>query len=445
MVAGKVNFRDEGVNDHDSAVETPATGRTKKGNATPSTGPATGAGVKKRSGSVSALKRAASTPGSGGRSSRKAKSQALMKLEEGIDLFDDIYDDDEDDDDQTIGLSTPTKSKGKSADTATGGKSTKKDTPAKREGPIKAEPDNDSAQDNIDYSTFPAVLPPLVLQRKAILVNVCGNWTTSPAAYKAHKHWLSGLPALTQTQFYKQEAATLKAAGTDTESGPPKKKKKRSGNSEGDNRRAQIEYNLKHYGAESAGAALTQAQLMSANFRRDLEDMQALAPPAIASPMAIPGLGLAGMGLSSLGIPPMGTGMGMTSGMGMASGLGSIPGANNGHPLAVPTGGVSLMDVGPDIGNARRGSTAASGSGSGNGRRAGAAPVIGPDRLASGRGFYFGNKPDEKADGNGDNGGEEDNGPATNSFMEQMEARDKALLFDGGGDFDEEEEGGYQF
>jgi hypothetical protein len=158
--------------------KTPATGRSKKTGATPSTA-GTGAGVKKR---ASTSKRTnTTTPGS---RSRKVKSQALVKAE------DEEQDDVEDDD--MMGVDTPTKKGGASQVKAEFGKNG--GNPANQFMPN-------------DFTNFPAILPELVLERQAILVNLNGSWTLSPVTIDIHTQWLARLPAHIQSQFYTQATA----------------------------------------------------------------------------------------------------------------------------------------------------------------------------------------------------------------------------------------------
>lgn len=166
--------------------KTPASGRGKRAAATPSTA-GTGAGVKKR-GSASKNSAAAA---SGGSRARKAKSEAIVKME---DLNQDEDDDEEEEnEDEDMLPETPTKKGG-------------------RANRVKSEFGSKSANNRpmatgIDYTNFPAVLPNMVLERKAIYVNLNGTWTLSPVSVQAHAQWLAGLPANIQTQFYAQVTA----------------------------------------------------------------------------------------------------------------------------------------------------------------------------------------------------------------------------------------------
>ncbi|KAK4101001.1 hypothetical protein N658DRAFT_471917 [Parathielavia hyrcaniae] len=178
--AGKV--KDSQAKDQDAgedgAPETPAAGRTKKTAVTPSTGgTGTGAGVKKR---ASTGKRATnSTPG--GRS-RKAKSQATVKMGESMDM-DLTFEDGED----MVDDESPTKKSGNRI---------------KNEFGTVGHNLNAST----DFDSFPAILPDAVVERKAILINVGGTWTTSPVPMEIHAQWLARLPAHIQTRFYTQAA-----------------------------------------------------------------------------------------------------------------------------------------------------------------------------------------------------------------------------------------------
>ncbi len=159
-----------------SAPHTPVPARTKKAAATPGTG----AGIKKR---ASTSKRAANaTPGS---RSRKTKSQAVIKTED--QELDDM------EDDEMIDLTTPTKKSGSSQ--------------------VKAELGGTGSGANnyiqpVEFADFPTILPDMVLERQAILVNSNGTWTISPATVDIHTQWLARLPARIQSQFYTQTSST---------------------------------------------------------------------------------------------------------------------------------------------------------------------------------------------------------------------------------------------
>ncbi|KAK4155226.1 hypothetical protein C8A00DRAFT_13716 [Chaetomidium leptoderma] len=175
--------KDEEDGDGAGLPETPAGPRTKKSVTTPS-GSGTNSGVKKRA-SVS------KTPGS---RSRKAKSQAIIKMEE---LEQDENDDAVNNDDEMIDFSTPSKKKNVT------GLKTEFNTNLNYTGP--------------DYSNFPASLPEVVLRREAILVNLSGTWTVSPAPIDVHSQWLAQLPAHIQTRFYSQAHGVARGATTDAE------------------------------------------------------------------------------------------------------------------------------------------------------------------------------------------------------------------------------------
>jgi hypothetical protein len=413
--------KDEGTG-NDDELETPAAARTKKGTATPS---------KKRAGGTSA-KRAASTPASGGRA-RKAKTEAMVKMEEDIDdLFDDEGDDNnDDDDDETVDLPTPTKAKAKGkGGKGKGGKSIKSSgsaTKPKHAAGIKTELGSPSPPNNYglnaEYDNFPEFIPDKVIERKAILINVCGNWTVSPADEATHGQWLARLPGDKQTVFYLQEAEALKAAGkaptsTRNSAGDNKAIKKgpetagtaptTTGNSTGNNKGFMndpetVARNL---------ATMTEIQMMSANFRRGLNEMQGLASlaPGLMSPglmSPIPGLS---MGMSPVNMPVS---------MGMVSGMGYMPGATT-----------STASPGP-------------GRGFGNGSRF--HPTVNPrTSFGNGRRAIVNTLSPVPNFGHGD-------GAEMNSFeeqMEQIEQRDKALLFGRSGtadddDFGDQEEDGY--
>ncbi len=150
--------------------------RTKKAAATPGSG----AGVKKR---ASTSKRA--TNAAPGSRSRKAKSQAIIKMED--QELDDM------EDDEMIDLTTPTKKGGSSQVKAelgggTGSGATNSILP-------------------IEFADFPAILPDMVLRRQAILVNNNGTWTISPATIDIHTQWLARLPARIQSEFYTQASS----------------------------------------------------------------------------------------------------------------------------------------------------------------------------------------------------------------------------------------------
>ncbi|KAK4043596.1 hypothetical protein C8A01DRAFT_12900 [Parachaetomium inaequale] len=174
------------------APETPATNRTKKTAATPGTG----SGVKKR---ASTTKRASATPGS---RSRKAKSQALIKMEEDAEQAND-QDEDELMLDQNQLPETPTKKFKK------GGAAARR---IKSEFGSESNAPNMNPGDDIanEFATFPAVLPESVIERRAILVDVSGTWTLAPATVDVHAQWLARLPAHVQTIFYGQAHSAAK-------------------------------------------------------------------------------------------------------------------------------------------------------------------------------------------------------------------------------------------
>ena len=150
--------------------------RTKKAAATPGTG----AGVKKR---ASTSKRA--TNAAPGSRSRKAKSQAVIKMEE--------QEHDDTEDDEMIDLTTPTKKGGSNQVMAglgggTGSGATNYILPT-------------------EFTDFPAILPDMVLERQAILVNNNGIWTITLATIDIHTQWLARLPARIQSQFYTQASS----------------------------------------------------------------------------------------------------------------------------------------------------------------------------------------------------------------------------------------------
>ncbi|KAG7285094.1 hypothetical protein NEMBOFW57_009714 [Staphylotrichum longicolle] len=171
----------------DDGPKTPGSGRGKKTAATPSSA-GTGAGVKKR-GSASKNSAAAA---SGGSRARKAKSDAIVKME---DLNQDEDDNDEEEnEDEDMLPETPTKKRGSA-------------TRVKSEFGGNKSANNRPMATGIDYTNFPAVLPNMVLERKAIYVNLNGTWTLSPVSIQAHAQWVAGLPANIQTQFYAQVTA----------------------------------------------------------------------------------------------------------------------------------------------------------------------------------------------------------------------------------------------
>jgi hypothetical protein len=440
---GSGKAKDEGAGDDDEP-ETPVPARTKKGTATPSTG----AGVKKRAGGTS-TKRAASTPASGGRA-RRAKTEAMVKMEE--DLFDDIYDDEDDsdddnDDDETVdlGTPTPTKGKGKAAAKAKGGKGIKKSgspTKPKRFGGaaaagIKTEAGTPSPPNhyglNAEYDNFPEFIPDKVIERKAILINVCGNWTVSPADEATHGQWLARLPADKQTVFYSQEAEALKAAGK-----APTTARHSAGDNKGlINNPGTVAKDPATTTGPSTGnnnkgfmndpetvarnlATMTEIQMMSANFRRGLDEMRGLASPAPGLMSPIPGLD---MGMGSMGMG-MGMGLGplnMPVSMGMAASMGYMPGG----------GAMTATAASPRLG------------GFGNGRRSNPQAAVAP---GTGTGFGSGRRaliaPPVPSFDHSHGGGAE-----MSSFeeeMKQIEQRDRELLFGGAGCLnDDDEEDGY--
>ncbi|KAK3903360.1 hypothetical protein C8A05DRAFT_32902 [Staphylotrichum tortipilum] len=185
------------------ATPTPKSSRSRKTAATPST-PGTGAGVKKRG--ASATKRGTAATPSTGRG-RKAKSQALLNLQENPDAAplaeegeeEDDFDDASLDNEMLTSLASP-------APTANGrgrGRLTKPDL-----GPVNN--NNNNIDDNAneahaaDYALFPNPLPEMVMARKAVLVFFGGAWTLTPASEGAHARWLARLPANVQTVFYQQ-------------------------------------------------------------------------------------------------------------------------------------------------------------------------------------------------------------------------------------------------
>lgn len=190
---------------------TPSTSRTKK-----TTTPGTGAGVKKTTGRVgSAAAKRGTTTDTGGatagsRNARKAKSQAIVKMEEnseeakmsfdfeeteGDDEAQAAHDDHDDHDLLNAAADTPTKSKPKAMERLT---SAGPSTAAETTSAVR----NDNG---LEYADFPAVLPEAVLERRAILVRGDdGKWTDVLADIEVHKDWLSRLPAIAQSQFYAQ-------------------------------------------------------------------------------------------------------------------------------------------------------------------------------------------------------------------------------------------------
>ncbi|KAL2018648.1 hypothetical protein VTK56DRAFT_551 [Thermocarpiscus australiensis] len=172
------NVKDEDVaggNDTGlSMPETPATARSKKAAGTPSTpGAATGAGVKKRANSGSA-KRA-----TGGRG-RKPKAEEIIKME------------DNDDNDLAI-IDSP----------SIHGTASR----IKRELNAGASEHDMNSYVEPEFVNFPAVIPPMVLERQAVLVNFNGSWMVSPVSLDIHAQWLARLPAHIQTRFYTQAQA----------------------------------------------------------------------------------------------------------------------------------------------------------------------------------------------------------------------------------------------
>ncbi|KAK4120800.1 hypothetical protein N657DRAFT_683287 [Parathielavia appendiculata] len=187
--AGKAkDAKDEDAGD-DGAPETPAAARIKKAAATPSTG-GTGAGVKKR---ANTGKRATnSTPG--GRS-RKAKSQALIKMEVGMDQDLNLEEDED-----VLAIESPTKKSGSRIKNEFGAV-------------------GHHLNVNNEFDTFPATLPDAVLERQAILVYVNGTWTTSPVPIEVHAQWLARLPAHIQTRFYTQASGANMSQPADNGNG----------------------------------------------------------------------------------------------------------------------------------------------------------------------------------------------------------------------------------
>ncbi|KAK3293293.1 uncharacterized protein B0H64DRAFT_444564 [Chaetomium fimeti] len=164
----------------DAAPVTPTTSRSKKTAATPGTG----AGVKKR---ATPAKRPTIPPGS---RARKAKSLAIVKMEQDTDMINRMFEEDNEEDMEMP--ETPTKKK-----KGTGNR-------AARPEPV----DNELAAAITDeFANFPAVMPDLVIQRQAVLVELDGVWTTTPSSAEVHTKWLSRLPAHIQSRFYSQANA----------------------------------------------------------------------------------------------------------------------------------------------------------------------------------------------------------------------------------------------
>ncbi|AEO71558.1 uncharacterized protein THITE_2093054 [Thermothielavioides terrestris NRRL 8126] len=161
--------------------KTPATSRSKKTASTPGTG----AGVKKR-GSTS--KSAAATTPSGGRGRKSSKSNAIIKAEDADDEGS-FHDVDDYDNNMMMDLGAPIKPEFGNTNFTTGGSSSLSSVAA-------------------EYANFPAAIPDMVLERKAILVNVNGTWTVSPAPIEVHAQWLARLPAHIQSLFYTQAQVT---------------------------------------------------------------------------------------------------------------------------------------------------------------------------------------------------------------------------------------------
>ncbi|KAH6621218.1 hypothetical protein B0J18DRAFT_411007 [Chaetomium sp. MPI-SDFR-AT-0129] len=221
---GKSAIKDENAVGENGLPTTPSTARTKK-----TTTPGTGAGVKKTTGRVgsAAAKRGtttgAGTSAAGGRNARKAKSEAIVKMEENSEAAKLSFDFEEtdadadaevahgnhdDDDLLNAAAGTPTKLKPKAQKRLT------------TTGPSTAATDTTSAKNDnaLEYADFPTVLPEAVLERRAILVRGDdGKWTDSPADVEAHKDWLSRLPASAQAHFYTQAHRAERRASSEEE------------------------------------------------------------------------------------------------------------------------------------------------------------------------------------------------------------------------------------
>ncbi|KAL2193507.1 hypothetical protein P885DRAFT_81165 [Corynascus similis CBS 632.67] len=181
--AGKdKDSKDEEAADDDAKAKTPAATRTRRNTTTPGTG----AGIKKR---TSAIKR---TPGS---RSRKAKPEAMIKIED--DVNQGTLDDDEDElvsMDQEV-PETPTKKKARGRVAAKANK-------------LKHN-NNEFMMGILDeFANFPNILPESVIEREAILVNNNGVWNLCPVPIDVHAQWLARLPASLQTRFYTQAHST---------------------------------------------------------------------------------------------------------------------------------------------------------------------------------------------------------------------------------------------
>ncbi|KAH6622966.1 hypothetical protein F5144DRAFT_497678 [Chaetomium tenue] len=180
-VGGRPNppkAQDEGGDD--TGPQTPTTSRSKK----TATITGTGAGVKKRTAST---KRGTATPGTAPSTTlssrtRKAKSQAILRIEKNANVLQQTAEEGEDEMESTSEPGTP-------------------ETPTKTKRPRLNEP---PAAITEEFADFPAVMPDLVIQRQAILVHLRGEWTVSPSPIEVHAQWLSRLPADIQSRFYSQ-------------------------------------------------------------------------------------------------------------------------------------------------------------------------------------------------------------------------------------------------
>ncbi|KAK3304400.1 uncharacterized protein B0T15DRAFT_512555 [Chaetomium strumarium] len=191
--------------DYGDGPSTPTIGRTKNVPVTPRTG----SSIKKRASAVS------KRPGSG-RAGRQAKAEAIIKMEQAeqaMGEFEEYEDEIEEADDDELAMTeydeTPTKKSGG----LMGNKYIKREGASKPRAAGHATHTLSRATttapnygiSNVSmYANFPSVIPDVVLERKAIMVNMAGHWIVSPSDCEAHGCWLARLPASIQSEYHAQ-------------------------------------------------------------------------------------------------------------------------------------------------------------------------------------------------------------------------------------------------
>ena len=193
--------QDEGGDD--AAAQTPATGRSKK----TATLTGTGAGVKKRG---------AATPGGTPRDAvsgrtRMAKSRAILEIQKSANMLQRMMEGEDDDiDDELEEMDVEMDDVPESPEAP--------ESPTRKKGPVACSSQEDPGHNEPtalitdEFADFPAVMPDLVIQRQAILVDLEGVWTVSLAPDEVHAQWLSRLPADIQSRFYSQSNAARNRA-----------------------------------------------------------------------------------------------------------------------------------------------------------------------------------------------------------------------------------------